>query len=216
MKAKPLHLIYGIKLVAAWMLIPFVLFFFPLLVNEFKYTMTTQEVTLKEEVYSAYPDEYKDFKADVNGRERYVQAPVTAGEGDVITVILRNGDYYMSTLNPNAIRDYVTVPGRFVRIVNSNFGIHLLAIAAVLLVSFLLTFPKRKQIRSQHPALSKVTDIAGMICSGVMSAALVFGVIEGSLTGIGIAYMGLFLGIAYTAVFLIAWIVQFLIMTFAK
>ena len=110
----------------------------------------------------------------------------------------------------------MTVPGRFVRIVNSNFGIHLLAIAAVLLVGFLLTFPKRKEIRSQHPALSKVTDIAGMICSGVMSAALVFGVIEGSLTGIGIAYLGLFLGIAYTAVFLIAWIVQFLIMTFAK
>jgi len=48
MKGKPVHFAYGIKLVALWMLIPFVLMFIPRLANEFKFQMTTAEVMLKK------------------------------------------------------------------------------------------------------------------------------------------------------------------------
>jgi hypothetical protein len=41
-----------------------------------------------------------------------------------------------------------------------------------------------------------------------MSAALLYGVIDNTLTSLGIAYLGLFLGILYTAVFVIVWAVR--------
>ena len=41
-----------------------------------------------------------------------------------------------------------------------------------------------------------------------MSAALLYGVIDNSLTSLGIAYLGLSLGILYTAVFVIVWAVR--------
>ena len=54
---KPIFLAYGIKLIATWMLIPFVLMFVPILVKEFSATFSTQDVVLQEETYSGYPDE---------------------------------------------------------------------------------------------------------------------------------------------------------------
>ena len=44
---KPIFLAYGIKLIATWMLIPFVLMFVPILVNEFSATFSTQDVVLQ-------------------------------------------------------------------------------------------------------------------------------------------------------------------------
>ncbi len=203
---KPLKFIYGIKLIATWMLIPFVLMFVPDLIKEFSARMTTREVTLLEETYSSYPDEILYFKADIDGKERVVSAPVSAEEGDQITVILRNGSYYLTPLNAETMNKYMTFSGRFMRICNNNFGYHVIGIAAVLLLSFLITFKKRKEIRAVLPTLSKVTDIAGMITATIMTAAMLYGVLDNSLMGLGVAYICLFLGIFYTALFTVIWV----------
>jgi hypothetical protein len=180
--------------------------FVPDLIKEFSARMTTREVTLLEETYSSYPDEILYFKADIDGKERVVSAPVTAEEGDQVTVILRNGSYYLTPLDSETMDKYMTFTGRFMRICNNNFGYHVIGIAAVLLLSFLITFKNRKEIRAGLPTLSKVTDIAGMLTATVMTAALLYGVLDNSLTGLGVAYICLFLGIFYTALFTVIWV----------
>jgi len=202
---KALRFTYGVKLIATWMIIPFILMFIPQLVSEFRQDITTTAVTLLEETYSGYPDVYRCFKAEVNGKMRDVQAPVTSETGDTITVVLRNGEYYLSVKEPNDYRDHVTFSGRFLRVCNNIFGYHVIGIGAVLLLSFLITIRKRKEIRTKMPGISKVTDIAGLICAVIISVPMVYAVIENSLSGIGFAYLGLFLGIAYTAAFALAW-----------
>ena len=97
--------------------------------------------------------------------------------------------------------------GRFLKCCNNNFGYHVIAIAVVLLITFLLTLGKKKLIRKEAPKLSKVTDIAGIICSISMSAALIYGVVDNTLMGLGVAYMFLVLGMIYTAVFIVSWII---------
>lgn len=65
---KPVFWAYGIKLIATWMLIPFILMFVPILVSEFSATFSAQEVVLQEETYSGYPDKFSSFKTTINGR----------------------------------------------------------------------------------------------------------------------------------------------------
>ena len=79
--------------------------------------------------------------------------------------------------------------------------------AVVLLITFLLTLGKKKLIRKEAPKLSKVTDITGIICSISMSAALIYGVVDNTLMGLGVAYMFLVLGMIYTTVFTVSWII---------
>ena len=213
---KPVQLAYGFKLVATWMLIPFIALFIPEFIRELRPEYTLQEVTLMEETYSFYPDKYLCFKAEVNGRERNVHAPITSKEGDTITVILRNGEYYKTPENEQDIKDTITFVGIFKKVCNNNFGYHAGAIAAVLFITFLLTFKKTKEIRKIYPKLSKITDIAGIVCSAMMSFLLVYAVIDGGLTGIGLAYLGLSAGIGYTAILLLAWLVEWCIISFAK
>ena len=76
-----------------------------------------------------------------------------------------------------------------------------------MLITFFLTLGKKKLIRKEAPKLSKVTDIAGIICSISMSAALIYGVVDNTLMGLGVAYMFLVLGMIYTAVFSVSWII---------
>lgn len=216
MRIKPLQFAYGIKLIAVWMLIPFISFFIPLLAKEFSDKVTAQEVTLMEEYHSSYPDEILCFKTDIDGNERVVFAPVTSKVGDTVTVILKNGSYFKTVMDSDDLYENTTFAGRFLKTCNSNFGYHTVIIAAILLLTFLITIRKRKDIRSQYRKLSKITDITGMIVCFIMSVALVYAVIEGSLTGIGIAYLALFLGIIYTAVFVIAWAIEWAIINFAK
>ena len=216
MKGKPVHFAYGIKLVALWMLIPFVLMFIPRLANEFKFQMTTAEVMLKKETFSYYPDEYSCYETEINGNTINVHAPVTSRVGQKITVILRDGNYYKTVWDEQDIRDYMTTSGRFLRICNNNFGYHVIVLAVALLISFLLTLNKGKEIRSGYPKLSKITNIAGIIVSVIMSVALLYGVIANTLTGLCIAYLTLMLGIVYTVVFVLAWGIECSIYTFAK
>jgi hypothetical protein len=204
---KTIFLAYGIKLIATWMLIPFVLMFVPILVNEFSATFSTQDVVLQEETYSGYPDEYLCFKTNINGKERAVHAPVTAKTGDTITIILRNGEYYMTPKDSKDLYETTTFTGRFLKRCNNNFGYHVIAITVVLLITFLLTLGKKKLIHKEAQKLSKVTDITGIICSISMSAALIYGVVDNTLMGLGVAYMFLVLGMIYTAVFVVAWII---------
>ena len=199
---------YGIKLIATWMLIPFVLMFIPILCKEFRYQMTACEVTLMKETYSAYPDERLNFETEINGRERVVQAPVTSKEGDKITVILRNGEYYLTPQDSGTMDSYMTFGGRFIRVTNNNFGLHVIGISIALVLTFLITLKNRKTIRKAYPLLSKVTDIAGITVSVIMSAVLIYAVIDNTLTSLLISYLSLMLGIAYTAIFVLAWIVD--------
>lgn len=216
MANKPAQLAYGFKLIATWMLIPFVLMLSVLLIQEFTHRFSTTEVTLGEETYSGYPDEYHAFKTDINGKERVVQAPVTSKTGDTITVILRDGSYYKTPKDAEDLKATTTFGGRFMKVCGNNFGIHAAAIAAVLLISFFLTLTKTKDVRKVYPKLSKITDIAGMICSAIMSFLLVYAIIDGSLTSLGLAYLGLFLGIIYTAIFAIAWFAECIIQMCCK
>ena len=71
---------------------------------------------------------------------------------------------------------------------------------------------KAKEVRKIYPKLSKITDTAGIVCSVIMSSLLIYAVIDNTLTSLGFAYLGLFLGMIYTAIFAIAWIVEFIIM----
>ena len=213
---KPFHFVYGIKLIATWMIIPFVLMFIPMLTKEFKAKITTQEVVLMKQAYSGYPDEYLNYETDINGKKRYVQAPVTSKEGDTVTVLLRDGDYYLTPFDSEEMNKHATVKGRFLKVCDNNFGYHVIGLAAALLLSFLLTLKKTKAIRSEHPKLSKATDIGGIIVSVIMSASLLFGVIDNTLDGLAVAYLALSLGIIYTAVFVLAWAVQSIIAAFAK
>ena len=216
MANKPVQLAYGFKLIATWMLIPFVLLLSVLLIQEFTHRFSTTEVTLGEETYSGYPDEYHAFKTDINGKERVVQAPVTSKTGDTITIILRDGNYYKTPHDADDLKACTTFGGRFMKVCGNNFGIHAAAIAAILLITFLITFTKTKDVRKVYLKLSKITDNAGMICSAIMSLVLVFAVIDGSLTSLGVAYLGLFLGIIYTAILAIAWLVECIIQMYCK
>jgi len=202
---------YGIKLIATWMLIPFIVMFIPMLAKEFSVDVTTQEVQLKDETYSGYPDEILCFNADIDGREISIFAPVTSKTGDTVTVILRDGSYYMTSKGPEDIETYTTFAGRFKKICKNNFGYHAVAIGGVLLATFLMTFSKRKDIREECSKISKVTDITGLVCSLVMSAGLLYGVMANTFTSLGIAYLGLMLGIGYTAIFGVAWIIRSLV-----
>ena len=195
---------YGIKVIAIWMLIPFVLMFIPRFAGEFGAKVTVQEVTLVKETFSMYPDEHKRYEADVNGRKTNVIAPLTSKEGDTITVILRDGEYYKTANDAEDINANVSFAGRFMKIANNNFGYHVIGLAA----AFLLTIKRGKAIRKTAPKLSKITAAIGFAVSVLMSAALLYGVIDNSLTSLGIAYLGLSLGILYTAVFVIVWAVR--------
>ena len=212
MVRKSAQFAYGFKLIATWMLIPFVVLVSALLIREFSHSFTSAEVTLGEEVHSSYPDEYHAFESDINGKTDYVHAPVTCKPGDTITVILRDGKYYKTPGDAEDLKACTTFGGRFMKAVDNNFGIHTVAIAAVLLVTFLLTIKKTKEVRKIYPKLSKITDIAGIVCSVIMSSLLIYAVIDNTLTSLGFAYLGLFLGMIYTAIFAIAWIVEFIIM----
>ena len=207
MVRKPVLFAYGIKLILTWMLIPLVIMFIPLLGREFSYKMTTQEVTLLKETYSMYPDEYKCFEADINGRTMTIQAPVTSEPGDTVTVILRNGEYYITPKDAEILKTHTTFMGRFLKVTNINIGYHVVGFAAALLITFLITVKNRKTIRSVYPKLSKVTDIIGIILSVIMSAALLFAAIENTLDGVAIAYLSFFAGMIYMAVFVIIWAV---------
>ena len=190
---------YGIKVIAIWMLIPFVLMFIPRFAGEFGAKVTVQEVTLVKETFSMYPDEHKKTN---------VIAPLTSKEGDTITVILRDGEYYKTANDAEDINANVSFAGRFMKIANNNFGYHVIGLAAAFLLTFLLTIKRGKAIRKTAPKLSKITAAIGFAVSVLMSAALLYGVIDNSLTSLGIAYLGLSLGILYTAVFVIVWAVR--------
>ena len=207
MLKKPMIFAYGIKLIAMWMLIPFIVMFIPMLAEEFSVKVTTQQVVLGEQTHSPYSDEILFFKADVNGTERDVGAPVTCKTGDTVTIVLRDGSYYITPDDAQELADCTTFGGRFLKICNNNFGYHTVVIAAVLLITFLVTFRKRKDLRAELPTLSKVTDITGLSCSVIMSAAVLYALADNGLGAIGIAYLGLLLGIAYTVIFIISWII---------
>lgn len=211
MVRKTAQIAYGFKQIATWMLIPFVLMLGVMLVMEFSHRFTTTEVILGEETYSGYPDEYHAFKADINGKEEYVHAPVTSLTGDTITVILRDGKYYKTPEDADDLKECTSFGGRFMKVCGNNFGIHAAALAAVLLVTFLATIKKTKEVRELYPKLSKITDIAGIICSAIMSVVLIYAIIDNSLTSIGFAYLSLFLGIIYTAISVIAWVCELII-----
>ncbi|MBO4579152.1 MAG: hypothetical protein J5715_03250 [Clostridiales bacterium] len=209
MVGKLLKFAYGIKLIATWMIIPFILSLVPGLWNEFTTQYSTQEVTLVKESYSGYPDVYLAFDAEAGGKNYVgVHTPVTSKVGDTVTVVLRNGKYYLTPEDEATMNAYMTVPGRFLRITNNFLGYHVAGFAAALLISFILTFKKRKEIRSLRPILSKVTDIAGIVFSAGMSFALIYGVTAETLTALGIALIGMGAGIVYTAVFTFAWLVE--------
>lgn len=216
MSKRPFEFAYGIKLIALWMLIPFLCLIVPRIYTEFSAHMTTQEVTLGEEIYSPYPDDYKGFKAEINGVEDGVHAPVTSKKGDKITVVLRDGNYYLTPKNEQILKSYTTFGGRFVRVTNNSAGYHVLGLAAVLLITFLITLKKNKEIREVYPKLAKTTKIIGAICCGFMSAVTLYYSIDGSLTSVGWLLIGLFVGIIYTLIFALAWITECAIMTFAK
>ena len=216
MARRPVEFAYGIKLIALWMLIPFLCLMIPKFYAEFSTKMTAQEVTLGEERYSMYPDEYKGFRAEINGNEVGVYAPVTSKKGDKITVVLRDGNYYLTPKNEQILKSYTTFGGRFVRVANNSGGFHVLGLAAMLLITFLITLKKNKEIREVYPKLAKTTKIIGAICCGFMSAATLYYSIDGSLTSVGWLLIGLFVGIIYTLIFLLAWITECAIMTFAK
>ena len=207
---------YGIKIIAMWMLIPFVLMFIPGFISEFGAEVSVQEVTLMTETYSIYPEEHKRFEASINGRKANVIAPLTSKEGDTITVILRDGEYYKTANDAEDINANVSFAGRFMKIANNNFGYHVIGLAAAFLLTFLLTIKRGKAIRKTAPKLSKITAAIGFAVSVLMSAALLYGVIDNSLTSLGIAYLGLSLGILYTAVFVIVWAVRSAIATPGK
>ena len=211
MNGKRAGLAYGIRLISAWMLIPFVLMFILMFAKEFFHKVSTAEVELKEEAYSHYPDEISCFKADVNENELVVYAPVTAKTGDKITVIFKDGLYFKSAIEPDDIRDYVTVSGRFMRICNNIMGYHLLGLAFVLLVSFMFTLKRSKAIRGIYPKLSKITNIAGAVFSLVMSAAMVYDVFDSSLESMVYSIFSMIGGIIYSAVFVLAWITEFIV-----
>lgn len=208
--------VYGIKIIAMWMLIPFVLMFIPGFISEFGAEVSVQEVTLMTETYSIYPEEHKRFEADVNGRKTNVIAPLTSKEGDTITVILRDGEYYKTANDAEDINANVSFAGRFMKIANNNFGYHVIGLAAAFLLTFLLTIKRGKAIRKTAPKLSKITVVIGFVVSVLMSAALLYGVIDNTLSSLGIAYLGLYLGILYTAVFVIVWAIGSAIATPGK
>ena len=216
MSKRPFEFAYGIKLIALWMLIPFLCLIVPRIYTEFSAHMTTQEVTLGEEIYSPYPDDYKGFKAEINGVEDGVHAPVTSKKGDKITVVLRNGRYYLTPDDEKMLDSYVSFGGRFARVTNNSAGYHVLGLAVALLICFLITVKKSKDIRGVYPKLAKSTNIIGIICSVLMSAAMIFYHVDGSLTSTGFVLIGLLIGIIYTAVFMLAWLIECLIMAFAK
>ncbi len=216
MVRKSAQFAYGFKLIATWMLIPFVLMLGVLLAQEFSHKMTTTEVTLGEETYSGYPDEVLCYKTIINGNEREIYVPTNYRTGDRVTIVLRDGNFYKTPNDAKDLKACTTFGGRFMKVCNNNFGIHAAAIAAVLLVTFLLTVTKTKEIRKIYPKLSKITDISGIICSVIMSTVLVYAVIDNSLTSLGFAYLSLFLGIIYTTILSIAWICEFIIMARGK
>ena len=208
MISKPVSFAYGIKQVALWMLIPFVLMFIPRLATEFSAKVTIHEATLVADSFSNYPDEILWFDADINGQRYNVSAPTTAKVGDKITVVLRDGNYYRTASDDQILHEATTFSGRFLKVTNNNFGYHVIGLAAALLLGFIITIGKREAIRKQFPLLSKVTNITGIVVAVIMSAALLFAVIDNSLSGIGIAYIGLMIGILYTVVFVLAWIID--------
>ena len=217
---KPIQVAYGIRVVAFWMLIPFVVMFITCEAYEFKNHMTTQDVVLLEESYSMYPEEYSSFYTDINGKKSGVHAPVDSKVGDTITVILRNGEYYMTAKDDQTIKDYATVPGRFLRIFrtifgNSIFGIHMIGLALVCLITFLISLKKTKDVKKEYPKLSMVTNIAGIVCSVIMSAALINAVVSNDLTGLAFGVLSLILGIIFTAVFVFIWVFTWALYAFA-
>ena len=216
MKTKPVQLVYGIRLIATWMIIPFILMFIPMLIEEFSANVTTAEVTLKEEAYSMYPDEVLCFKTDINGRENIVFTSVDAKTGDKVTVILKNGSYYKTIMDENEYRDHVTLPGRFLRISNNLYGYIVIALFAVLMLTVPFTLKKGKEVRPVYPKLAKITDIAGIICAVIMSAGLLYAVIENTLTGVVTGIFALIFGIVYSALFFLAWIIEWLIINKLK
>lgn len=208
MISKPVSFAYGIKLVALWMLIPFVLMFIPRLATEFSAKVTIHEATLVADSFSNYPDEILWFDADINGQRYNVSAPTTAKVGDKVTVVLRDGNYYRTASDDQILHEATTFSGRFLKITNNNFGYHVIGLAAALLLGFVITIGKGTAIRKQFPLLSKVTNIAGIVVAVIMSAALLFAVIDNSLAGVCIAYISLMIGILYTVVFVLAWIID--------
>jgi hypothetical protein len=208
MISKPVSFAYGIKLVALWMLIPFVLMFIPRLATEFSAKVTIHEATLVADSFSNYPDEILWFDADINGQRYNVSAPTTAKVGDKVTVVLRDGNYYRTASDDQILHEATTFSGRFLKVTNNNFGYHVIGLAAALLLGFVITIGKGKAIRMQFPVLSKVTNVTGIVVAVIMSAALLFAVIDNSLAGIGVAYISLMIGILYTVVFVLAWIID--------
>ena len=202
---------YGIRLIAIWMLIPFVLMFVPTLYKEFSAKMTVAEAELKDEISRPYPVMYMRFSADIDGEEYFVEAPPESVTGDRITVILKNGEYYKTPVDSADLEANTTFGGRFLKVCKNNFGYHVVGLASALLITFLITFKSRKAIRTACPVISKVTDITGIVFSVVMSASLIFGVIDNTLDGLVIAYLALYAGILYTAVFGITWFVRSII-----
>ncbi len=206
LKETIVDILYGIKLISTWMLIPFLLMFIPLIYQEFSVKFTVADVILEEDYYSSYPDEILCFKTHIDDKERVVFAPVTSKVGDNIKVILKDGDYYKSILDENDYKDYLTFSGRFLRICNNFYGYTVIGMSLILLISFLVTRKKRKEIRSSYPNLTKATDIAGIVCSLILSFLLLYGVIDNTLTSIGLVMIGLVIGIVYIVVFIFGWI----------
>ena len=205
---RSLQFAYGIKYIALWMLIPFILFFIPQLYSEFSAKVTTHKVILPEETTGHYPDDAKCFKIELNGKDFYIYAPLTSKEGDKATVILRDGEYYKTAYNDQELKKNAEFGGRFLKICNNTAGYIVTGLAAVLALSSLITINKVKEVREDYPKLSKTTNIAGIICSAVMSVILVYYAIESTLTAVGLAYLSLILGIVYTVVFVLAWIIE--------
>lgn len=202
---RSLQFAYGIKFIALWMLIPFILMFIPMLYSEFGGKVTTYEVTLPVETSCPRPADTKCFVIELNGKDVYTYAPLSSKEGDKVTVILRDGEYYKTAYNDQELKESAQFSGRFLKICNNILGYHVIGLAAVLALSSLITIGKSKEVREDYPKLSKITNISGMICSAVMSVILVYFAIESTLTTTSLAFLSFFLGIAYTAVFVLAW-----------
>lgn len=212
---KPIQAAYGLKLISFWILIPFVLMLIVTLGNEFRNRMTVQDVILKEETLSRYPDDYSSFKTELNGKEFNVNTSKEYKEGDTVTIILKNGEYYMTPDTLKIQKSYSTFFGRVLRVSNNLMGYIIIGASSVCLITFLLTFKKTKDLRKEYPKLSKVTNISGIISAAIMSGLFIFAVIEGSLNGLCAGIFGVILGIIYTAVFLLVWMGTWAIYAFA-
>lgn len=208
MPGRPIQFAYGIKLMATWMMIPFIVMTAQLLFTEFSHKIEAREVTLLEESFNSTPEYCSRFFIDIDGKQDVASTNVGYKTGDKITVIIMDGDYYKTVYNDDEIKKETTIIGRSIKACDNDFSYFAIGVASALLISFVLTFKSRKAIREEYPKISKVTDIAGIVCCILMSAAFFYAVADNSLDGLATAILGLFLGGAYVLLFTLGWLID--------